>query len=347
MSTNDKRPYEGERPGPDDVQWIRDLILEQYLESLGVEYTLEVVHISEIDVELSLQNNARLGTALYKTVSEDYALQMMDGAKFPGLAGFRRSNNLITLAGGNHRTDGAKMAGIVWFLVYVLKVTDESKRRLITTSLNRLESSIGTNREDALSMAIDAYEGLGYSYAEAAARYKVSERAIRDAVRYRWQQRRLELAGGSPEGLPKFAIVLISGITNDIVCLEAERLWRKLRLAEADCARFIQEIREERTEAAQIAVVTRWANDRTYQPAPPIVVRPDGKGPKGPRIPVAPGASNRAELFRALSRVESTLKKGGETRGKLGLSGDDDYARAVTRAREILAHLERISGTPR
>jgi hypothetical protein len=65
------------------VKWTRDPRAESGMKRLGVEWSVETVRIADIDVELSMDRQARIGKKINEDWVIDYAQAMADGAEFP------------------------------------------------------------------------------------------------------------------------------------------------------------------------------------------------------------------------------------------------------------------------
>ena len=100
-------------------QWTPDFPAEQLRSNLNVEWAYSTIGIGLIDQKDSLRNQARLGVSIQQDVVEEYATAMRNGAAFPALVGFQRSDGSFILAGGNHRLAAAKSANRMTVDLYV------------------------------------------------------------------------------------------------------------------------------------------------------------------------------------------------------------------------------------
>ena len=318
--------------------WTKDQAAEGLFDRLGVawEYVANLP-INLIDRELSLQNQARLGVSLDTDVVDEYALAMLEGAVFPALVGFQLQNGTYLLAGGNHRLAAAKEAMLTHADLYLLRVNDDAMRRLVTTSLNTLVG-VRPQRQETIEQAIAWMEMFGRSAKSAASFYGVPEYALTRELKIRSTRKRMALAGVSPSALSKVAQERLSVLQNDIVLREAAVLQSEAVLAERELKQMVSEIREQRTEAGQLAVIQHW-RDRDD-----VKLR-KAQAHKGIGV-TDPTTKNRAEVFRTLRTAERLLGKY-VSLGQVGLSNDQDYQEALMLARTIVERLEVLGATPR
>lgn len=317
-------------------EWTTDQAAESLFDRLGVtwEYA-RGISIGLVDRESSIQNQARLGVSLISDVVDEYALAMLDGAAFPALVAFPQPNGTYVLAGGNHRLAAAREAKRALVDLYILRVNDEAMRRLVTTSLNTLVG-VRPERAETVEQAIAWMERYGRTPKNAASFYGLPESVLTRELRLRGAKRRLQIGGVPLQGLAKSVIERLSPLQNDIVLREAAVVTQDAGLSEPTVRQMVSEIREQRTEAGQLAVVQQW-RDRDDVKLRKAEVH---KGKASPLV------KTRAEVFRLLNSADRLLGRH-VSRGQLGLTNDDDYAKAVETARVILERLEAIGGTPR
>lgn len=315
---------------PGDPHWRWAPEVEEFLDQIGVEYVRRSgVDIHRIDKRRSLQNNARFTGKEDQSKIEDFVYRMQRGSTFPALVAYA-IGDVYVLHGGNHRLCAALIAGWPTVDLYELAIEDEGKRHLVTTSLNTLEGD-RTIQDENVQHAVFAVETYRYSVEGAAKHYGVKARTIETELAKLRARRVFHDARVSTEGLTLASIERLSKIDNNIVLDAAATLQRRIGLVDYELARMLSEVKEQRTEATQVAVIARWGK-REYG------------GHPGP-APVDPAIRTRIALLRALSAATSALSKA-TSRGPLGLSGDEDYRRVLGLARGIVTTLEDVNGTP-
>ncbi len=123
--------------------WVRDLALEQFYASLGVEVLERTLKISDLAVEKSKHNNARLSKPIDENVVIRYATDMEHGTAFPFITvAFNIHTKEYEIWAGNHRVHAADMLDQEEVQCYV--IFDSSKpgkpsttKSIITRSDNR------------------------------------------------------------------------------------------------------------------------------------------------------------------------------------------------------------------
>lgn len=320
---------------PQIRKWTSDQAVESLLDRLGVTWEyVQDIEIALVDRELSLQNQARLGVSLNTDVVDEYAIAMLDGAIFPALVAFPLANGTYLLAGGNHRLAAAREAKWKMVDLYVLRINDEAMRRLITTSLNTLVG-VRPARDETIEQAIAWMQRFGRSARIASGFYGIPEGALTAELRRRSAVKRIALAGVPTSALSKSVVERIAQIQNDIVLRDVAVLQTETKLPETEVKRLVSEIKEQRTEAGQLAVVAQWRerDDLKLRRAEVNRGRP------------APTVKTRAEVFRVLKSATNLLAKH-TTLGQMGMS-ETDHADALNLARGVVARLEEIGATPR
>lgn len=320
----------------DTRHWTTDPAAEGLFEKLGLTWEyLRDIDIALVDRQLSLQNQARLGVSLDMEVVDEYGLAMLDGAVFPALVAFPVANGTYLLAGGNHRLAAAREAKLKYVDLYLLRVSDEAMRRLVTTSLNTLVG-VRPAREETIEQAIAWMQRYGRSARIAASHYGIPEASLNQEMRRRTAYKRIAMAGVPASALSKTAAERLAQIQNDIVLREAAVLHTDAKLPETELKRLVSEVKEQRTEAGMLAVISQWRerDDLRLRRAEAHRGRP------------SPTVKNRAEVFRLLNSTVNLLSRH-VSLGQLGLTNDDDLERAIDLARDVVARLEEIGATPR
>ena len=313
-------------------QWTPDLPAEQLLTKLDVSWVYSTVGIGLIDQQASLQNQARLGVSIHQETMDEYATAMRDGAAFPALVGFMRPNGSFILAGGNHRLAAAKSTNRLTVDLYVCDVKDEAIRRLITTSLNTTVG-VRTTREDAVIQAVSWMESYGRSVSAAAQAYNLPRESLDTYLRYRDTRRRLQGVGLIPDKINRSSLKHLSRITNDNVLRDAALFQLEFGVTEQEFRDLLSNVNATRTESDQIAVIQEWRK------------RDDIKARRSrqtKKVYRSPYQKNRTELARVLSTAQNLLKKH-NTRGRLGLTNDDDWQASVTAAEFIASTLRSMA----
>ncbi len=131
-------------------EWIQDLTAEDHMTECGLEYEMRVIRVSDIDHELSLRNNARIGETRLDSVVMDYALMRLDGDRFPATvvsSAPSTSKKLWVTASGNQRTASVIETEDEFILAYVITTDDPLAVDRFARSINRKEGARQTADE--------------------------------------------------------------------------------------------------------------------------------------------------------------------------------------------------------
>lgn len=317
--------------------WMPDPRVEATLSDLGAtwEYYRDV-NINLIDVNESKNNQARIGSPILLHLVDDYATSMENGAVFPALVGFARGDGSFYLADGNNRLPAAKRAGIAAIDLYVVQSNDAYVRNLVILKLNRLNGA-RPPREHTIQQILTLVKTYGKEVHEVARDLDVSVSSVNTEIRRDTTRKRLYNTQIRPEALSMASLDALHRVTTDAGLRAAAELLVAAKLPESDVRRLAQEVGEQHSEAGQQAVVDQWKNRDDIK----LRLKPGRPAPRQTR-----SDRNRTELFRMLTRATTLVKKYG-TRGALGLTNDDDMAKAVTLGYALVEGLEHAqAGTP-
>ena len=119
------------------ANWVADHMGESRIKKLGLDYTVETIKASEIDLEASLENKARLGPIDDKHW-ERIALAALDGGPIPYLSVMRMKGRVkkFLIIGGNHRVIGLMDIDIDEFVAYVLTSLTAYEQDILIKAVN-------------------------------------------------------------------------------------------------------------------------------------------------------------------------------------------------------------------
>jgi hypothetical protein len=318
-------------------QWTCEKAVEALLDRLGMQWEYVAgVCTGLIDQVASLQNQARIGVALKQDTVVEYAVAMLEGAVFPALVAFPLPNGTYILAGGNHRFAAAREAGRTTVDLYVIRSNDEAMRRLITVSLNTL-NGIRPDRADTLMQAVQMVQQYNRQPTFVAAHFGLPLTTLTAELRAIATRNRLRAAGVSTAPVAKTHLDRMAQLENDNVLREVAVIQSEVQLPDSELRKLIADVKGQRTEAGQLAVVQQW-RDRDDLKLRAVEIH-KGRGA------VSPVIAARATLMRALSGAQTALRRH-VTRSQAGLSNDGDYQRALEAARQIVAKLEALNVPP-
>lgn len=239
------------------IKWGRDLKAESHLRRLGIEFSVETVRLAEIDTELSMERQARIG----KKINDDWVLEfgqaMLDGAEFPMCILQKIKGGRYFIWSGNHRTNAAKLIGELEYPAYIVKVTDLRMQDILPRVVNTWEGH-RESREAVLEHAKYAVERHGIEPEEAARMFGLKIDWLWLALRAGKIEKQLNDAGVKTAGFAKSIILKLGTIGNANAMKAAAKLIKDEGLAGARADQIVDDVRKHSTEAQQIAEVSRW-----------------------------------------------------------------------------------------
>lgn len=320
---------------PGSTGWIRDLPTEQLIRRLGAEWEYQAgVPIGLINQTASLQNQARIGESVIQQVAEEYAAAMRNGTDFPALVAFLLADGSYILAGGNHRLAAALAAGRTTVDLYLIRVRDQGLRRLITMTLNTV-NSVRPKREDMLIQAVTWMNQYGRSATQAAFAWGLPNHAIWNYQKAAATKSRLRKLGIEATTLPKSHISMISALANDHVLKAVAALDQKYRLSGLDLQQIVNDVKANRTEEEQLSAVLAWStrDDLKERHLTGASSKKAGRG--------AALSKGRSSMLRWVHSLDRAVKRH-ETIGQVGLGSDDDYQHVTTTLYAVLERLETL-----
>lgn len=159
----------------------RDELAEMCLEQVGVAWEYREIDFSAIDYNESNRNRGR-SVVLHHDVRERYAAGMLRGDTFPAFACREVGDDgKLIIAGGWHRYHGMLDIGNTSTVALVFRCTD-LHFRLLCGGFNAVmgEAITTAERVDAAKKLVELDK---YTVVDAAAWYRVSVTAVRDAYR--------------------------------------------------------------------------------------------------------------------------------------------------------------------
>jgi ParB/Sulfiredoxin domain len=318
-------------------RWHAWPALEAKLAKLGIvwEYR-EDVQINLIDLDAGKQNQARPGEEIDEERVEQFRLAMVDGQPFPAVVCYEHGDGTYYPADGNHRIPAAMGAGYTTIDMYVLKAPEDSVRHLITTSVNLL-NGVRPTLAQTIAQAINTIELTGRSATWVAQWYDLPHQTLTRALQRRSALNRLRGVGLSEVKVGQGALEALATIPTDAALREATDVVVRARLTERQARDLSRDIRQQHSEAGQLAVVSQ------VREAPEIQRRIAEAGRGAQRIPPDPIVKRRGQLFGALRNAEQLLKRF-PSRLQMGLVLDDQRKEAAELALKVAQMIEGLDG---
>lgn len=251
-----------------ELNWIDDAHAEQRMRAFGIKWEVMRVRISDIDRDESRRNNARMADPMNDDLAGEYGIAMERGDQFPRIILLHREGKKYLIISGNHRTGGADAIGIKVVEAYVIYTTDAAIIDLLPRILNRGHGA-RQSKEEAIEHAIYAVNRYGYEPKDAATAFGLQAHAITEEIRIRKVRDTLTAKGINTTRIPKTHIRKLGSLaSNENVLVSATRLASSGAMSTDGISTFVEEIRDKKTEASQMAVIADYENRLAVPPAP-------------------------------------------------------------------------------
>ena len=280
------------------MNWTRDLPGESKMKQLGVEWSVnkDGIPIAEINWELSLAHQARIG----KKVNEDWVTEMANAAlagnEFPMII-VQKEKGYYIIHSGIHRASMARSLGELVLPCYMVRITDERILDVFPRAINTANGH-PEGREATIEHAKYIIERHGYPTESVAKWLGLKPDWIVTALRAGQVENRLAEIGIKTV-FPKTTLIALSPLAgNNNVLKAVVKLLKDKDLAGDRAKQVIDDTKRGQTERAQIAEIDRWRKML------------EEREPKPAKTAGAPNAvrQNRGKFFDMLTRLERFLE---------------------------------------
>lgn len=278
------------------VKLGRDPRAESGMKRLHIEWSVETVRIADIDVELSMDRQARIGKKINEDWVLDYAQSMSEGAEFPMPILQKIKGGRYFIWSGNHRINSIKLLNELELAAYVVKVTDQRMQDILPRVVNTWEGH-RESRDAVLEHARYVVERHGLSTEEVARMFGLRVDQLSVVMRTGNVAAKIAECGLKVD-LPKSTLIKLAPIDNSNVLKATVKLIKEESLAGDKAYQLIEDVKRASTESTALAEVAKWRkiiNDRK----PPKVER-NGSPPPMKR-------QNRGRFVDLLTRLEKFL----------------------------------------
>lgn len=245
------------------MKWVKDQKCEPFMRKLGIKFETETVQLSNIDPQEGLRRQARLIGKLNEVAVDTMAIQMLDeDAAFPMIILQKPPHGKMWVWSGNHRL---RAFGEAWpaektIEAYVTCISDPVTIDMFPRGINCLESSIGFSHEERLANAVWMMEHHSVPAKEAGEFFGVKTEAIYSGRRAEQIKAELNQFGIKTNGMPKSTLnKLATESDNKNVLRASARVVAEYDLKGDEVARFIQDVKGEKTEGAKLVQIDKWA----------------------------------------------------------------------------------------
>jgi hypothetical protein len=268
------------------------------LDRLGIRYEFVTAFpLRELDVDASraVWNQARLGDPIDADHVEELVAELERGVEFPPIIYYRDDEGNAAVLSGNHRREAYARVGREEIPAYDATGL-AGLRKEDARVLNLIYEA---NHGHGLPVAIDhrVHQALvlienGYNVRAAAAAVGIPETRVRDHYDAARATRRLEVdLGVDTTSIPVSAQRRIVNVRNDRVAKAIADVVPLMDKKTQEVNELVKAVNAERTEEAQLAVVTDYAATlETKTPTKSRRGRPPREEGKGPEIRKLDGA---------------------------------------------------------
>lgn len=276
------------------LKWGRDLKAESGMKRLNIEWTVETVRLADIDIELSMERQARIGKKINDDWVLDYAQSMSDGAEFPMCILQRLKGGRFFIWSGNHRTGSARFLNELEYPAYIAKITDQRMMDILPRIVNTWEGH-RESREAVLEHAKYVVERHGLEAEKVAKMFGLNVNHLWVVMRAGAIEERLEQVGVKKGIFSKTTVLKLGTITNNNALKATAKLLKDENLAGTRAEQVIDDVKRGSTETQMLAEVSKWR--KVY----------DDRKPKNgaARLPIE--RKNRSRFIDGLSRLERFL----------------------------------------
>jgi hypothetical protein len=246
---------------------MRDLRYEQFLNKSGVPWHYEEkIALSQVNEVESFKNQAR-----YQAINDDvvtkYAIEMLDGVKFPALCAYRGKDKKLVIISGNHRFKAYKEAEISVADFYVVDTAVEHVLLRITFESNLLESPIPPTSEERYEQGITLYRLGIYTVEDTARALRLDRTTLDTKINARLMSERLTILGfKNARKLTQTSLVVLSRIKQDKALLKTASLAYEAQLSKEELLEVTDKVRDasnsEITQAHVVANLYMQYGDR-------------------------------------------------------------------------------------
>jgi len=228
-----------------------DAITEATLNRMSLRWERMDVPISEIDLELSRHNNARLAVnGLDDDTVLTYCEAMQDGAVFPAGIGYMSRKGKVVLVAGNQRVAAADLAHMPRFPIYVL--TNPTRLQILElTATNNNQHGLSLRYEERLAHAAQ-FVAEGSTQIAATQKFNVTQSRLGSYIRQQASRNRL-MGLRVTEPKDKMKLERIFAIKSDKTATAAAKVSDMMSTAEFD--EMVTGINKVRSEAAELQVI--------------------------------------------------------------------------------------------
>lgn len=248
---------------------MRNQVYEQLLDKQGVSWEyVESLPISEINVNKSLNNQARLDNPLDEGLIDSYTQSMKDGFEFPPLVVWRPGKGMWLLIDGNNRLAAKLKLSHKTTDVYMILNSDPKVIDRITWRWNNLVNGKRLSPEESMQHAVSYCRKYNTSYKEAAKEWGVNENSLSQKVKVEESKDILRSNNVKiTPALDDYSIRLLQGLRSvgeDLFC-EAATVVATTGATSEDVEEMLREVKRAKNVEGKQFIVREFASSAKVQ----------------------------------------------------------------------------------
>jgi hypothetical protein len=254
---------------------MKDPKTEQFLSQGNWKWQYnERVPFSDIDIEASEVNPARIVRRVDDERVQTYGLAMEEGCEFPAIVLLTldpaASSFKYLIATGVHRVEAAKLADISKFDAYVVVEPDQYRQEVLIRQLNTIEGH-GVSIRDRILQIVQLHETYpAHSLPTLAKEWHLPIKTVRSYWNEQQAVNRAKKFGYDLKNnkIPQRTIIALNSIHSDPVFEKATHYVAITGANVTETEELVKEIKKTRDENAALAIVERHAKmaaDRKLQ----------------------------------------------------------------------------------
>lgn len=262
--------------------WKRDSILEARMDGLGgITYQWrDRINLSEIDIDGSLANNARLGEQLDDEHALRLGCSMEAGQPMPGVVlRAKKGHKKLTALAGNHRIKATQLLHLKTIGGYIVECSD-AKADLFVRSDNRKHGK-GQTDSEAYQHAYSLLHGYrdDYTAADLAREFGVPVNRMQYVLLAMQRREELDELNINSDHVSLSSLLALNKLHQNFdVFVKAVQLAQTYKLTQERVANLAKDAHGCKSEATQLAMLSQWENV-LEQEQEQKAKRPKGKKP--------------------------------------------------------------------
>ena len=240
--------------------WTSDGIVESKLKGLSANYKIaKGVPVSQIDIEASRKNNARLSDSYNEELAMEYAIAMESGDRFPMvILCSKEKDGQYLIMSGNHRVGAAILAERPKVAAYIVDGNDDQVCEVLIRSANRWMGD-RQSKEEAVEHAQVLINKYGMDQRQAAQLFGLRESWLNHALKAEGTREKLAKMLVDSTSIPRSVLALLAKLNhNEKIFRKAGHLTSRYTMSTSRVGAMVREVSSQPDESSSLRVLTSW-----------------------------------------------------------------------------------------